>query len=230
MGAGDSGEGVRKGKMGRAAFVPTDEQRARVREMVGRGVVQEDVAEALGISKPTLRKYFGAELKARAGGADLFSIAATAAPTQAAPRRKRKGGGRKEWVPTQSERTKVRHWLGLGMSPAAVALKLGKSEPTVRKVFGEEIKTAAEATEAELIDALMTSALQTKNVTAIRTALERLDRTRLADLEAQLGGPRRRGEGERDDPPGKKLQAQLAARTADQGTDWNGLLPEPTLQ
>lgn len=229
MAGGDSGEAERKGKLGRAPFVASDEQRERVRELVGQGVVQDAVAAALGISKPTLRKYFGDDLRAKGGGADLFTAAATSAPAQPAPRRKRKGGGRKEWVPTAGDRTKVRRWLGLGMSAAAVALKLGKSEPTVRKVFAEEIATAADATEAELIDALMSSALTTKNVTAIRTALERLDRTRLADLEAQLGG-RRRGDGERDDPPGKKMQAQLAARTADHGTDWNGLLPEPTLQ
>lgn len=229
MAGDDSGRAERKGKLGRAPFVASDEQRERVRELAGCGVVQDAIAEALGISRPTMRKYFAEELRARGGGADLFSAAAASAPAQPAPRRKRKGGGRKEWAPTAGDRTKVRRWLGLGMSAAAVALKLGKSEPTVRKVFSEEIKTAADATEAELIDALMSSALTTKNVTAIRTALERLDRTRLADLEAQIGG-RRRGEVEREDQPGKKLQAQLDARIADQGTDWNGLLPEPTLQ
>lgn len=47
----------------RPQFNPTDEQRNIVTVMVAGGIQQEEIAAAIGISKPTLAKHFKTELK-----------------------------------------------------------------------------------------------------------------------------------------------------------------------
>lgn len=42
---------------------PTDETRAEVRALASFGVTQEDIATFIGISKPTLAKYYSDELR-----------------------------------------------------------------------------------------------------------------------------------------------------------------------
>jgi hypothetical protein len=51
-----------RGSKGKAAFVPTDEQRHLVNMMSTSGVKQVDQAKALQINENTLRKYFRQEL------------------------------------------------------------------------------------------------------------------------------------------------------------------------
>ncbi|KFB10346.1 hypothetical protein [Nitratireductor basaltis] len=48
---------------GRPEFEPSDEQREKVRVLRASGMSQEEIAEALDISVPTLRKHFSFELK-----------------------------------------------------------------------------------------------------------------------------------------------------------------------
>lgn len=52
--------------MARPPFEPTDEQRRRVSIAAGGGMSHEEIALAIGISKPTLEKYFEAELSTAA--------------------------------------------------------------------------------------------------------------------------------------------------------------------
>ena len=61
--------------MARPAFEPTDEQRKQVEAMAGFGIPQVDIAKVIGISKPTLEKYFRGEL-------DVGSVKATAKVAQ----------------------------------------------------------------------------------------------------------------------------------------------------
>lgn len=49
--------------MGRPAYKPTEKDRAQVKMLSGMGVISEDIAAVIGISEPTMRKYFSAELK-----------------------------------------------------------------------------------------------------------------------------------------------------------------------
>ena len=53
---------AKKGKAGRPAFKPTEEQRATVRAMAAYGVPEDDIAKVIGTSGPTLRKHFRHEL------------------------------------------------------------------------------------------------------------------------------------------------------------------------
>lgn len=47
---------------GRPSHVPTAENRNLVEAMTGFGIIQDDIATLLGISRPTLRKHYDAEL------------------------------------------------------------------------------------------------------------------------------------------------------------------------
>lgn len=47
---------------GRREMEPTDEQREKVRVLKAGGMTNEAIAEAIGISEPTLRKHFASEL------------------------------------------------------------------------------------------------------------------------------------------------------------------------
>lgn len=47
---------------GRPEYVPTDEEREKVRVLKAGGMSNEAVAEAIGISEPTLRKHFSSEI------------------------------------------------------------------------------------------------------------------------------------------------------------------------
>lgn len=52
----------KKGR-GRPEFVPTDEDREKARVLKAGGMSREAIAEAMGISEPTLRKYFSLDLE-----------------------------------------------------------------------------------------------------------------------------------------------------------------------
>lgn len=56
------------GRRGRPRFEPSPQQRNDVRTLVARGATREQIARAVGVSLPTLRNYFSAELR-EAGGA-----------------------------------------------------------------------------------------------------------------------------------------------------------------
>ncbi|MGN6451257.1 MAG: hypothetical protein ACTHLK_22220 [Brucella intermedia] len=47
---------------GRPEFAPTDEHREKVRVLKACGMTNDAIAEAIGISEPTLRKHFSLEL------------------------------------------------------------------------------------------------------------------------------------------------------------------------
>lgn len=49
-------------KRGKPPHAPTDTTRAQVKAMAGFGIKQQDIAKVVGISKPTLEKYYRAEL------------------------------------------------------------------------------------------------------------------------------------------------------------------------
>jgi len=65
----DSGETAQRapGRRGRPRIEPSQQQRDDVRTLAARGVTREQIARALGVSLPTLRNYFPAELRAAGG-------------------------------------------------------------------------------------------------------------------------------------------------------------------
>jgi len=50
-------------KTGRKAYVPNDQTRAQIKMLAAMGVPDFDIAKVVGISSPTMRKYYMAELE-----------------------------------------------------------------------------------------------------------------------------------------------------------------------
>lgn len=50
-------------KMGRKPYTPDDKTRAQVKMLAGMGVPDYDIAKVVGLSGPTMRKYFMLELE-----------------------------------------------------------------------------------------------------------------------------------------------------------------------
>ena len=58
----DPGPQTPKAKMGRPKYEPADKERAQVRTLTAMGIPHVDIARIVGITAPTLRKYFRREL------------------------------------------------------------------------------------------------------------------------------------------------------------------------
>ena len=198
-------------KPGRRAYVPSDADRETVRKMAG--ARHADIARVIGISVPTLRKAFAAELAAANGG-DLFDA-------EAAPRARREStatsaGGRKAFRPSDAQRRRVMELAAVGKRPSAIARVLQVSEPTLRKHFAEELTTGAERVEAEVIAALMSKA-RSGNVSALKEARTMIAQARLEAMEAALGAAEPTLKPE---TPGKKLQASMEAARIIEEAEW----------
>lgn len=48
---------------GRPAYEPTEKERRQVKTLAGMGIPDYDIAKVLGVSEPTMRKYFAHELE-----------------------------------------------------------------------------------------------------------------------------------------------------------------------
>lgn len=202
-----------RNKPGRRAYVPSSAERDTVRRMAGAS--HASIASVIGVSVPTLRKAFRAELD-EAKAADLFT--AEAAPR--APRQRAAAGGRKPFRPEEHHRRRVRELAAVGRPPSAIARVLNISEPTLRKHFAEELATGAERVEAEIVAALMSKA-RSGNVTAQREVLSRIAQARLDNMEDALrAAPVAKPDVARPETPGKKMQASLQAADIIQTAPW----------
>lgn len=131
--------------------------------------------------------------------------------------------GRPEFSPSTEERQKVEVLIAGRMSHDDIARVLGITPPTLRKHFKDELATGLAKKRAEVLVALHTSALA-GNASAQKSMLA------LTGVAQSANPPKDRvvPAGEAPQPAntrlGKKEQQALAAQTAGQGTDWDGLL------
>jgi DNA-binding transcriptional MerR regulator len=192
------------------------------------GATHPDIAEAIGISVPTLRKVFADELKDRLGEVNLFAAAASDVPPPAPPKQRlsprSKAGGRKAYRPTSSEREKVAVLLAAGMSLGEIAKVLDKSEPTVRKHFAAEISTGALRKRADVLTALSRTALG-GNVAALKEMLAIMERADLGDIERRIKG--RVADEPKAETIGKKVQAKRDAHSVVMKGPWADLVRSP---
>ena len=229
---GDSADLLKK-KKGRKAFAPTDAQRADVSRMVGEQLGVDAIAAAVGVSEPTLRKHFAAELGDRlAGGPNLFAAAAEPAPAAPAPAKadgRGKGGGRPRFRPNDSQRARVMEMVAVGsMDEAAIARAIGISAPVYRRAFRAEIASGRQVKKAEVVEQLFRAGRK-GSVPALARLLDMMERAELADMDKRMTGrptvdekaPRRSVEAE---PGGKKVEAELAAHEAVKSGPWSDLL------
>lgn len=182
------------------------------------------IAAEVGISVPTLRKVFAAELKERLGEENLFAAAGEPKPDQAAtpPKAKRSGaGGRKVYQPQDRDREKVAVLVSSGLTVEQIARAMALSEPTLRRAFRIELETGAIRKRADMLVALHRTALK-GNVAAQREALAIMDRARLEKLQDEVRG---KAAAKPDaDPVGKKEQAQLDAHSVVTRGPWSDLM------
>lgn len=124
---------------------------------------------------------------------------------------------RPEFQVTDELRRRVAIAAGSGtMTHEEIAIGLGISRPTLEKHFELELAEGAYAKRLEVLEALHAAALK-GNVTAAREYLTRSPRA----------SPTKPPE-EKPAKVGKKEQANLDARTAADGTEWQDLLKPGT--
>jgi uncharacterized protein YerC len=218
-------------KRGRAAFVPTGEQRLAVRKMAGAGNSHANIASAVGISVPTLRKAFDIELKDRLGDENLFTAVGDAPPAEVIRQRvtKRRGaGGRKKYKPTQADREQVALLVATGMAVGNIAQVIGISEPTLNKNFADELNFGAVRKRAKWLQYLEAAA-EKGNVAASKELISISDRAALGALEDEFRGKAAPRADDEDaargkDALGKKEIADVEAREAQQEGGWGSLL------
>lgn len=119
--------------------------------------------------------------------------------------------GRPPFAPTEAQRRHVSIAAGAGMDHGEIALAIGVSHVTLSKYFAHELTVGACQRRMEVLVAVHKQAKR-GNVAA-------------AKAYGQLA-PRPGAAGTSVD--GKKAQAQVAAGTAQQGTEWESLLTPPT--
>jgi DNA-binding CsgD family transcriptional regulator len=196
-------------RRGRPPHQPSDDSRALVREMVAAGRTVDDIALAVGISEPTLRAHYPQEL-ATPRPQITFPFAAT--PTAPQPARDR--AGRPPHVPDADSRRRVEVLVAAGMPQWQIAAAIEVSEPTLREHYAQELETGGARKRAELLVSLF-DAGTAGNVSAVRAFLAQP----VALNDPPPPPP------PKPDPLGKKEAAQLAALSAESGTDWAHLLP-----
>ena len=210
----DSEQNQREKAGGRPEYKPTDEQRAKVRELAEARTPRKAIAAAIGISPITLRKHFGAELGApvdQAGQLDLTEPHKPASIASPEP-------GRPEFEPTWRQREDVKLCKADNWSDERIARLLRISRTTLLKYFAEELEHGADLVRMDILRNL--KAASAKGSRPAAEAILKLPGL-VAPLE-QLPTP--------EDPPaateavGKKEQASRDAQSAHQGTSWGQIL------
>lgn len=133
------------------------------------------------------------------------------------------------WTPPRDPRGRKRHkrvaqiaenvavLRGCGLTEEQIAARVGLSEPTLRKYYFRELKDGPTLAKAVLTEAVWKRA-KAGNVSAARYL-----RTEFEKGDAAVPVPRQPRQAKAPEP-GKKEAADLAARTAHEGTEWGTLL------
>ncbi|MFT4098616.1 MAG: hypothetical protein QM651_15975 [Rhodoblastus sp.] len=212
---------------GRKAYIPSDDAVATVRAMASAGDRNAAIAEALGVSIPTIKKVFGnllRELRAAPGAPQLplGEGVAHVPPPIRTPRPPRAKPGRSRYEPDDRTRNRVALLLADNQRKDLIARLLDISLPTFERAFADEIELAALRLTAENLERLERAAKAGK-VPAMKHLQDRLDNAAAA-VRAAPTAPAAKAEKAKDETPGKKAAA--ARRAADVAA--TGLLGELT--
>ena len=204
---------------GRPEYKPTDEQRALVRRLRADGTSIGDVAKAVGISRNTLRKHFGAELEAKPAPLDQQLELAGAHPAKAIVVEEAPRPGRPEFEPTQRQRDDVKLWASDDWTEDRMAAQIGISRNTLRKHFADEIQYGADKVRTVVLRDLQRASAAGRTGASAKL-LELTEKVR-PPSPLKSGGD---GEEEEAEPLGKKAQAKVDARTANNTPGWSHLV------
>lgn len=130
--------------------------------------------------------------------------------------------GRPQHIPTQENRSKIRLLLAFGWTAERIAAALRITRPTLRKHYSSELRQRDEARDALKAAHLMMvfKAADAGNVGAMKQLGQLIERDELDP--GRLAARRRQAE--KPEKLGKKAEAELAARSAHEGTEWGKLL------
>lgn len=187
--------------MGRPSFKPTEEQRAEVERWVKAKVTIEEMARRLKLAEKTFRKYFASELGLIPAEAVNTGLAAARPRTEA-------------YRPTDEQREWVTILSGARWPYADIAQHLHISREMLEEHFADDLALGPTKFSAEVIKATYRAALA-GNQTAAKICL----------LMNGAGEPDPGQQPSREGLRGKKETAAIVARTAEQGTGWEELVP-----
>lgn len=132
---------------------------------------------------------------------------------------KKRTRGRPEHDPSARDRAQVKMLAAMGIPQADIARVVGVSQRTLTKHYKAELETGGIEANAKVAQSLFKQATdpQKPNVAAGIFWLKTRAGWREKDPASSPG--------EVAAQPGKKEQANLDARNAEAGTEWDGLLP-----
>jgi DNA-binding CsgD family transcriptional regulator len=205
----------RSQKLGRPSHEPTESTRRLVLNMRAQDRPISAISVALGLSEPTVRLHYVAELLA-ARPQLIFPFPDI--PIHLVPRRPRMQSGRPAHQPSDQTRERVEILIAGGMAQWQIAAALDLSEPTLREHYALELGCGKAKRTAQVVEALFRSATDGGNVSAQKAWLA---------MPRTLDTPPTEGVAQSDEhfPLGKKEAAQRAALSITEGSGWDGLLP-----
>lgn len=199
-------------KRGRPPHRPTPELQARVTKLTAEGSAAGVIAGLIGISEPTLRLHYEAELSQ-----NKPQMALLPADGEALRRTRRAhGGGRPMHVPTAETREQVEVLSAGGMFAWQIAGYLGISEPTLRLHYEQEILIGAARKKGEMFLALF-EAGKAGNVSAMKAFLASCREHGANPLEEKPA---------KQAPVGKKEQQIADARRPNLSTSLGALMAQ----
>ena len=133
-----------------------------------------------------------------------------------------KKNGRPQYAPTDKERAQCKALAAMGVPNTDIAIVLQISAPTLRRHFRHELDTGSIEANAKVAQSLFKQATDPAKPSVV-AAIFWL-KVRAGWVE---GGVDQRQL--REEVPGKKEQANRAARVAEKGTAWEDLLPQTNL-
>jgi AraC-like DNA-binding protein len=197
---------------GRKAYIPRDDDVEKVRAMASAGERNGPIAEALGVSIPTLQKKFGPLLReTRASSPTEMQLplgeGAAVQPIRTPTRPKGKSTGRKRYEPSDRDRKRVALLLADNQRKDLIARLMGVSLPTFEKAFADEIEMASISLVAANLERLEKAASAGK-VAAMKHLQDRLDNAAAARRAPAAPAP---SEKPKEETPGKKAAAHRRA-------------------
>ncbi len=127
--------------------------------------------------------------------------------------------GRPSYKKDKENQSTVSVLRAAGWSQSRIARYLGCDEKTLRKHFSRELDFGADIVEAQCLEVLYAKMRQGHN----KSANDLISRA-----EKGHALPPAPPKAEKETKLGKKAQADLDAQTGHEGTEWAGLLREPT--
>jgi len=212
----DEAEKAPRGR-GRPPHEPTAPQRAKVEELARLDADVATIAEAIGVSEPTLRQYYAAELVT---GRPQLGFGFVAEDLGEAPARELTRGGRPPHEPSDQTRNRVEILAAASMFDWQIAAALGITVPTLKLHYDQELLFGASRKKSEMIEAMFDAGK------AGKVAAQKAYIAMCQELGDERGGAAQPAEAPKEPKLGKKEQQLAEAREPDRGSTLGALMAQ----